>query len=145
MAEEITEDMAEEIVLKIPSRARHLHLIRGVADSLASEMGFSDRERNRTVLALDEACANIIRHSCGENSNIIIDITFTVTEELLTITLRDFGKCGGGLDIEKIERDLGEVKPGGLGVCIIKSVMDTVEYTPDPKNGNVLVVTKKVC
>ncbi len=137
--------MAEEITLKIPSRACHLHLIRGVADSLASKMGFCDKERNRTVLALDEACANIIRHSCGENSDITIEITFGVTTEVLTITLRDFGQCGCGLDIEKIERNLDEIKPGGLGVCIIKSVMDTIEYKSSKEDGNVLVMKKKVC
>ncbi len=137
--------MAEEIVLKIPSLSKNLHLIRGVTESLVTEMGFSNKERCRTVLALDEACANIIRHSCGENSTIVIDIRFVVTPDALTISLRDFGKCGGGLDIEKIERDLNEIKPGGLGVCIIKSVMDKVEYTASKESGNVLVMTKKVC
>lgn len=137
--------MAEEISLSVPSHPKYLHLARNVMENIVIGMGFSETEGPRMVLAFDEACCNIIKHSCGGDPSITIDITFYVSSDELKVRLRDFGKCGKGFDIEKYgPKDIKEVAPGGFGVNIIKCVMDTVEYTSSPEEGNVLIISKRI-
>ncbi len=137
--------MAEEISLSIPSHPKYLHLVRNVMENIVMGMGFSEPECSRMILAFDEACSNIIKHSCGGDPSIAIDITFYVSSDELKVRLRDFGKCGKGFDIEKCaHKDVKEVTPGGFGVNIIKCVMDTVEYSSCAEEGNVLTISKKI-
>ena len=108
-------------------------------------MGFSEEESARTVLALDEACCNIIKYSYGKGNSGKIEITFQVSRDVLEITIRDYGKFGKDFDIDKIR--CGEdkaVEPGGYGVNIMRSVMDRVEYTPCTGKGNILTMSKRV-
>ncbi len=137
--------MTEEISLSVPSDPKYLHLVRNVMENIVMRMGFPEPECSRMVLAFDEACCNIIKHSCGGDTSITIDITFYVSSDELMIRLRDFGQCGKGFDIDKCgPKDIKEVTPGGFGVNIIKCVMDTVEYTSCPEEGNVLTISKKI-
>ena len=137
--------MAEEIGLTIPSDPKYLCLLRGVVENMLRSMDFSDTERTRTVLALDEAVTNIIRHSCECDPNIKVDITLRSTGDELVIKVRDFGDCGKDFKFEeKRTKDMANVTPGGFGVNIIKTVMDSVEYKSSAKEGNILIMRKKV-
>lgn len=139
------EQKPEEILISVPSHPKHLILIRKVIEHIVAGMGFSEKERTRTVLALDEACSNVIRHSCGQDPTIKIDLTFYVHDGRLDIRIRDFGECGKGFNPEKVpHKDTKEIKPGGFGIGLIKSIMDSVEFTPCTENGNVLKMSKKV-
>ena len=138
--------MAEEISLTIPSDPKYLCLLRGVVDNMLRCMDFSDGERTRTVLALDEAISNIIRHSCECDPNIKVHVKLRNAGDELFIEVRDFGDCGKDFDIDKDRpKDMAKVTPGGFGVNIIKTVMDSVEYTTSTEEGNVLIMRKKVC
>lgn len=138
--------MAEEISLKIPSSPKYLCLIRGVVESMIRCMDFSETEIKRTILAIDEAISNIIRHSCECDPSVIVDIKLLNTGDELIIEVRDFGECGKDFDIDKtLPMDAENVTPGGFGLNIIKTVMDSVEYTSSPEEGNLLVMRKKVC
>lgn len=138
--------MSFEINLSIPSDPKYLCLLRGTVENMLNCMDFSDAERSRTILALDEAVTNIIRHSCECDPTIMVDIKLKCTDDELYIEARDFGDCGKGFDIDKLcTKDMENVTPGGLGVNIIKTVMDSVEYTSSPEEGNVLIMRKRVC
>jgi anti-sigma regulatory factor (Ser/Thr protein kinase) len=89
--------------------------------------GFCDQECARMVLALDEACTNIIRHAHrGEVKP--VRLCMERQEEGVVFLLQDQGEpC----DPDQIQgRPLEEVRPGGLGIHIIREVFDVVEYTP---------------
>ena len=137
--------MAEEISLTIPSDPKYLSVLRSVVENMLRSMDFSDSERTRTVLAMDEAVTNIIRHSCGCDPNIKVDIALKNTGDELIVEVRDFGDCGKDFDMNKTRsKDMKNVTPGGFGVNIIKTVMDSVEYKSSQKEGNILVMRKKI-
>ncbi len=138
--------MTDEITVSIPSDPRYLKVARNAMENVVAEMGFPAPDASRMVMAFDEACSNIIRHSCGGDRSIKISITFSISTEELKITINDHGKCGEGFDPDSsAPKDLDkEVTPGGFGVSIIKCVMDKVEYSSWPEKGNVLVMTKRL-
>jgi phosphoserine phosphatase RsbU/P len=104
-----------------------LGLVRGRLRAFLNASGFCEHESARIVLAIDEACTNIIRHAHrGEVKP--VRMSMERHGESVEFVLEDRGEpC----DPEAIQgRDLGDVRPGGLGVHIIREVFDLVEYTP---------------
>lgn len=128
------------IEIKIPSDPRYLKIVRCGIYHLCQLCGFSDEDGNAITLAVNEAVTNIIRHAyrCEKDRPILINCA--LLDDRLEIVLRDFGIKP---DIKKIKsRDLNDVKPGGLGVHIIKSTMDVVKYDNSVKDENQLTLIK---
>jgi anti-sigma regulatory factor (Ser/Thr protein kinase) len=134
-----------DINLSVPSDPKYLSLLRGVVESVLLCMDFTDTERARVILALDEAATNVIRHSCGCDPDLNFELSIKSTDREISIELKDFGDCGTGFDLdESRSKDMDNVTPGGFGVNIIKKVMDSVEFSSTPEKGNLLRMVKKV-
>jgi len=94
------------------------------------ETSFDNDVSEVIVLAIDEACTNIIRHAYkGEAKPFRIEMRRL--QNRLRFVLRDYGiPC----ERQKFpSRDLDEIRPGGLGVHIIQRVFDLVEYSPQAR------------
>lgn len=94
----------------------------------------------RIVLAIDEACTNIIRHA---HAGAPLPVRFRMQRlpHALRFAIRDQGTpC----DPSRLTpRDISEVRPGGLGLHIIRSVFDHVHYAPR-RRGTLLILEKKI-
>jgi len=132
--------MIDIIEIKIPSEARFLKIIRAAVKHICETMGFIEEDVNNITLAVDEACSNIIKHAyCGPTDQ-PIHITCNLYDDRLEVLLRDFGKK---VNIKNIKpRKLDDVRPGGLGVHLIKTVMDIVRYDNSFDQGNQLQLVK---
>jgi serine/threonine-protein kinase RsbW len=96
--------------------------------------------RNHVVSALSEAFNNVAIHGYGGREPGVVQIEVTVTAETLQIELRDYGRS---FDLASVPPPrLEEMPESGLGIFIIKSFMDAVEYTPGCPN--VLKLVKRV-
>jgi serine/threonine-protein kinase RsbW len=97
------------------------------------------------VLAVDEALSNVIKHGYCGKPGCKIEFCATVVKDpqrgpAIEIRIRDYGKQ---VPIDSIRgRDLDDIRPGGLGVHIIKSVMCVVEYSHAEGGGMLLVMRK---
>ncbi len=128
------------IEIRITSDPRLLVIIRAVVAQLCAMAKCSDEEQRKIVLAVDEACANIIKHTYGGDRSQMIGACFEIREESLEIILTDNGPR---LDVKCVQpRDLDEVRPGGLGTHFIRSIMDHVEFSYKEGCGNVLRMVK---
>lgn len=111
----------------------------------AAARGWSAAQSAELVLAMDEALSNVIRHSyCGEPTHRILIAVRTIVApddgEGLEVSVRDFGRQ---VDPAKIKgRDLDDVRPGGLGVHIIRAMMNSAEYSRADGGGMLLVMRK---
>ena len=104
-------------------------------------VGMEDELSATVVLAIDEACTNIIRHAYkGEAKPFRIEMR--LMRKRLRIILRDYGTpCGNP---KTYIRDLNEVRSGGMGVHIIQQVFDRVDYSPQPR-GTRLTLEMGIC
>ena len=89
------------------------------------------------ILAINEACMNIIQHGYHSRADGEIILEVFRDGDFMCFQLTDFAPP---VDIETcLPRDLDDVRPGGLGLHIIRSVMDGVRYREPPANaGNLL-------
>ena len=95
------------------------------------------------VLAVDEACQNIIRHSYGADTEGDIILEIKVEDDRVVLFLRDFAEK---VDESKIKpRDLDDVRPGGLGVHFIREIMDESGFVWEPaSSGNLYRMSKRI-
>ncbi len=126
--------------LAFTSDSCHLAKVRGQARTFLAENGIDECEAEMLVLAIDEACTNIIRYAY-ENERKPVRMDMERLEDRLRFVLRDYGRS---CDPAKIRsRALEDIRPGGVGVHIIKHVFDHVEYQPCPR-GTKLILEKKL-
>jgi len=125
------------------SRADKLQPLRNFVRELASQQGCCDENLDCMVMAINEACMNVIQHAYGGREDGEIIIEFWKDDCELLVRIYDFAEK---VDLQAIKsRDLDEVRPGGLGVHIIHQVMDSVEYKNQPDSvGNVLEMRKQL-
>jgi len=135
-----TQFLLPEESLVFESHPRHLSLGRRFVERHARKAGFDDMTVSQIVLAVDEAIANVIRHSYEMRPDGRIELRADLTDHDLGILIRDYGKACDPNQIRP--RPLEEIRPGGLGTHFIRSVMDEVDYTPQ-EQGMLLTMRKK--
>lgn len=101
--------------------------------------GFSDEDAQFIMLAVDEACTNIIKHSYKGRYDGEISILCRERGDGIEFVLTDSGERP---DVSEWPiRSLEDVRPGGLGLHLIRAVMDKVLYRQGER-GNELVLAK---
>ena len=128
--------------LKVAARAEHLKAIRdGVRDALTAA-GCTDPLVDDAVLAVAEACSNIIQHAYRETpGEIVLEIINNGHELLFRLT--DFADPVDSACIKP--RRLDELRPGGLGTHFMQSLMDEIVYArPAAGCGNQLIMKKTI-
>jgi anti-sigma regulatory factor (Ser/Thr protein kinase) len=128
-------------MLTVPSHPRFLYVVRSALYPLVIDVGFRKREARQIILAVDEACSNIIKYAYEGDHTKEIRITITVHADLFTVTLQDFGKKADASTI--VPRNLEDVRPGGLGTHFIGTVFDAVRYDTNQEQGTILTLEKK--
>lgn len=128
---------------QFPARPEHLCDIRHAVAHAAGLLGCSEEVAHDVVLAVDEACQNIIRHAYGEGGDGAIQVQVRRDDGKLVVRLIDFA---APVDCDRIApRALDDLRPGGLGTHFIRAVMDEVAFLPPPPGaGNMLQMVKQV-
>ena len=105
-------------------------------------------------MCCDEASTNIIEHAYGQEGAGNIVISYAIAEDEFTIVLRDNGQAFDPANVppppaisrESIPLDelANQMRIGGLGLHFIRNLMDEVTYSSDNRQGNRLVMVKKL-
>jgi serine/threonine-protein kinase RsbW len=131
--------MDNDLRLEFRSDPQLLQVVRSVTRSYLAALCLAEERCDAVVLALDEACANAIRHSYGNRVDQRIFLAFRADDDWVELVLNDEGCTAPP---EKVRRkpasvpDPETVKPGGLGVQLMYDVFDEVAYAPGMHRGN---------
>ena len=132
--------------LDVPSTTQNLALIREFVNRVGAQAGLSETEVGQLELAVDEACANVIEHAYGDDKTKQVMVRAIFDEDTLRIHVIDTGK---GFDPTQVpEQELKDLianrRTGGLGMRLIKTLMDEVHYDIEPGKKNELRMVKKL-
>jgi serine/threonine-protein kinase RsbW len=124
--------------LHILSRTEKLSLVRDFVSEAARKFGFDEESVNKIALAVDEACTNIIKHSYKFATDKDITIRINTTAKYFEVLIEDKGIS---FDPEKVQPPnmkeyLTQYRRGGLGMFLMRSLMDKVEYKVYPGSRN---------
>jgi|SRR5215510_1218080 len=139
-------EIERKFTLKVPSSTENLALIRDFVTSVGKQARMSDSDVSNLELAVDEACANVIEHAYGFDISKEVIVRAIVDGDEVKISVIDMGR---GFDPEKLKSEslkelVSQRKTGGLGIRLIKSLMDEVSYEIIPGQKNELHMTKKI-
>ena len=125
--------------LEFCSHAGNLSLVRRFVRQFLIGEGCGESLVELIVLGIDEACTNIIRYAYHNAEDQLIRLTLQRSDDTVRCRLRDYG-CR--LNCAKLNgRALEVVRPGGLGLHLIRQAFDRAYYLPKPK-GTELVMIK---
>jgi serine/threonine-protein kinase RsbW len=135
-----------KFTLQVPSSTENLALIREFVTSVGGQAGLDESGVAQLELAVDEACANVIEHAYGHDTTKEVMVRAIFDDESLRISVIDEGR---GFDPNKVQQDtveqlVHERKSGGLGIRLIKTLMDEVSYEIVPGQKNELHMTKRI-
>ena len=140
------EAIERKFMLKVPSSTENLALIREFVGSIAQQSGFDTSDVGKLELAIDEACANVIEHAYGHDTSKEVIIRATLDDETLRIDVEDTGRGFDPelIEEEKLEQLVNKRRSGGLGMRLMKTLMDEVHYEIEPGKKNELHMVKKL-
>jgi serine/threonine-protein kinase RsbW len=130
---------------KFPAEFQYLDEIRAFVGEIAREGGFSDKEVYSIQLAADEAASNVIEHAYRDIPDGELEIRCGVKGNTLTIVLRDRGRSFDPASVRppNIQADLAERQLGGLGIYLMRKLMDDVRYEQVDAGRNQLTLIKR--
>jgi len=134
--------MKDFVTITIPSHPKYLSVVRSMTLKVGQINGINEALLEDIKLAVDEACANVIKHAYSGNTSGKIVIKYKTTPEIFQVIITDDGKKAQNELLKG--RDLDDVRPGGLGIHFIKRVFDVFELDEKKKKGNRLILIKKL-
>lgn len=133
--------------LVVPPDGAYLELVGQFVAYMARGRGFSEQAVARLRLAADEACANALEHGrLADGGNVWpLRVVCETTAEGLCIRVRDRGRVFDpeALAPPQIDAPLEKRRIGGLGIYLMRRIMDSVEVVPS-EEGKELVLTKRL-
>ncbi len=134
-----------EVHVRMFSQPRFLAAVRALVGAMAQRLGFSEMECGQISLAVDEALCNVITHGYERRPDGQLWINLWAldgTPAGLKIMIEDLAIQVDPSDIQP--RDLDDIRPGGLGVHIIREVMDEVTWERRSPAGMRLTMIKRL-
>ncbi len=138
----------EVVEIRLPNRLQYLSILADFVDNVCRMHEVPDEDLKDILLAVDEACTNIIRYAYRVGPINYFKVRISFDREMVQVDLLDQGKQFNPLEIppsgEKAITGDGEEKYFGLGISIMKKVVDDIRYQYSPNEGNHLILIKKI-
>ncbi len=137
--------MEDHVTLDIPAKAEYVVLGRLALAGLLRARGYSDEAVADLKLAVTEACSNSIRHAYDHDGG-QVHLEFTVHADRVTVCIRDEGAGFHEDDVacpECAEVAGVQLSEGGMGISLIRAVVDEFDLRHPAEGGTVLVLTKR--
>ena len=128
-----------------PGRFKSLAKISEFVSQFAEEAGLDETATYTVLVAVDEACTNIIEHAYGGEGRGEIKCACEVKADALTITLSYRGDPFDPASVPETDFNvpLQELKLRGVGLVLMQKIMDEVRYTSTPDGENIITMTKR--
>lgn len=137
--------MREELLMEIryPSRPDRLTVMRAALCRLFESLQLDGQLCQRLVLAVNEACMNVIQHAYKGAEDQLLIVEVARDEEGLLFRITDFADA---VDVTLIEpRCLDQVRPRGLGIHFMRAIMDQISFESLAQGrGNRLTMRKQI-
>jgi serine/threonine-protein kinase RsbW len=127
--------------VEFSSHTGNLALMRNCVREFLNGYPFSEKERLLMVLGVDEACTNIIRYAYRLRDDQLIELSMEGLRKSVRMRLRDYGEQVRPHEMKGRSHDM--IKPGGLGLYLIRNAFDEIDYVLK-RCGTELVLTKNL-
>ena len=138
---QISEQLMKKQTVEFSSHTANLALMRNCVRKFLNGYPFSEKERLLMVLGVDEACTNVIRYAYRLRDDQLISLHMEGLRKCVRMRVRDYGEQVLPNQMKGRSHDM--IKPGGLGLFLIRNAFDEVDYI-HKRHGTELVLTKNL-
>lgn len=135
--------MSEQLLTqRFSAKTEQLKQLRDWVREISVAQGMSEARVEQIIIAVNEACMNIIEHAYHHGKGDIL-LEINKDQNSVVYELTDYAQP---MDCAKIKsRKLDEIRPGGLGVYFIHEIMDEVNYiSGNESHGNKISMRVKI-
>jgi len=131
--------------VQFAAKFEFLDEIREYVGNIARESGFGDKDVYNIQLATDEAASNIIEHAYENITDGVLELACGVQGDIIKIILTDHGEAfdPSEIPLPDLKADLSDRKIGGLGIFLMRKLMDEVHYESRDDKSNTLTLLKR--
>ena len=136
--------LSTQITLK--NRGQNLVDARGSVQEFIKESDFPDSDAGKIVLAIDEALANIVEHAESEDGSVVdVNIEIVANDHEFQVVIKDRARPYDPTKAEAVDlkTHLLSGKKDGLGLHIMRKVMDEIDYRYTEKRENCLTMIRR--
>lgn len=126
--------------LELPADARVLPATRQAVEGYLANFGTPEDDRADVVLALNEACANAIRHAFPHEEGACFRLLTVITDADVQVSVEDDGV---GFDPDDVPDEVATWDTSGRGLFIMNEMMSLVEVVSPTESGGTRVVMRK--
>ncbi len=132
--------------LNVKSRTENLSLIRDFINSSATEINIPEDIVENIILAVDEACTNIIKHAYkySPDGDIIIKVKPSSTKFVVSIIDNGISFEPDTVPEPDLQKYYRQRRVGGLGIYLMRTLMDEVKYISKPGEYNEVLLSKNI-
>lgn len=136
----------KKFLLVTPSNDEYLDLIRDFVGKIASTAGFGEEDVNKIQLSVDEACTNVMKHAYKslKSKDVQIEVELNLRKFVVSVIDKGSGFQYENIGVDDMDAYLSEFRKGGLGLHLIKVLMDDVQFSIQPAKKNVITMTKYI-
>ena len=124
--------------VRLPRDARSLPLMRGLLRQALEHLDVVPRTVEEIVLALTEACANVVQHA-GAHEEYQVDVA--LTDDTCRISVLDEGH---GFDFESAVAPEGSPLEAGRGLVLMKALVDDLQFVRSEDGRHRVDLTKRL-
>jgi serine/threonine-protein kinase RsbW len=124
--------------VRLPRDARSLPLMRGLMRQALEHLDVATQTIEEIVLALTEACANVVQHA-GEHEEYQVDVA--ITDDTCRISVLDEGQ---GFDFDRSVATEGSPLEAGRGLVLMKALVDDLQFVRAEDGRHRVVLEKKL-
>ena len=129
----------------IRNRLPDLETLAGGLGGFCLDAGIGDEESGDIRLAVEEAVSNTIRHGYVDSREHLIRVRATLEDGRIRLEIEDDARAFNPLEapLPDVSLPVEEKTPGGLGILLLRSVMDRVEYRRSADR-NILTMVRSI-
>ena len=114
-----------------PASTDALSALRSAVRSVCQQARCADECSEQVVLAINEACMNVIQHGYAFAEGKVFTLRMSIEDGVLITHLLDNALQATDADLRP--REIDQLRPGGLGVHFMRELMDGVVYVQAPE------------
>ncbi|MHC4199523.1 MAG: ATP-binding protein [Planctomycetota bacterium] len=134
--------------IRIPNETSYLAAVREAVREVVLGSDFPDEELNRLTLAVDESVTNVMEHAYENDleGEMFIEVALEATDLEFVACIRDWGSAFDptAVPAPDLSAHVREGRRHGLGIFLIRQIMDEATYTSDADGCNELKLVKRV-
>ena len=137
--------MSGKLSLSVPTRLEELEGLAASVEDFAQEQDWPTDLTFQVNLVLEELWLNVVNHG-HESGEHVVEIEMTSEAESLTIEMTDDGKPFNPLEnapVPDVTAALGDRSIGGLGVHLVRTMMDDMRYSREGGKNHLILVKRR--